>query len=89
MVPLKARFGLTALVAMLAIGFMACSPNPPKVLNCYWYPPWTGYSPTTTTTDPSTIPPGSEFRCVDPDAPPSSTLLGYPAPIPAGTRTVK
>lgn len=86
----KAQFGLTALVAMVGVGFAACTGTPPgRTEDCYWFPPPQPGPVFTTTTTPSTIPEGWTFRCVDPDGAPSTTLYGYPAPIPAGTRTVK
>lgn len=92
------RAGLSVLVVTVAAAFLACSPDPPRIQDCYWYAPLPDWSTSTTTTDPSgAIPPDWTFACVDRpvpgEGPPSSTttstIVGYPAPVPAGTRTVK
>jgi hypothetical protein len=94
----KIQLGLTAVAVAIAGGVAACTAQPfGRTEYCYWYPVSTT---TTSTTAPSS--PDTTLVCLDDELDLStttlgtsttlgvpSTLVGYPAPIPAGTRVVK
>jgi hypothetical protein len=94
----KIQLGLTAVVTTIALGVAACAVQPfGRTEYCYWYPVSTT---TTSTTAPAS--PDTTLVCLDAQLDLTtttegssttfgtpSTLVGYPAPIPAGTRVVK
>ena len=88
----KFQLGLVAAVAAIGALMSSCAGLPPigRTEYCYWYsdPFWPPPSAPTTTAlvcHDEPLEPGPNA----PSTAPSSTLYGYVAPAPAGTRVVK
>jgi hypothetical protein len=87
----KIQLGLTALATAIAAIVAACTVPPiGRTEYCYWYTEWTVYNPATSVSSP----PPTRLECRDTPidstgTTTTSTVVGYVAPIPAGTRVVK